>query len=177
MMAFFIALNVGITAVVARRRGEERQEDARRTLKQGLVISAAAGILIGLISLLAARPFVLLAGALEDALFNAVYEQLGPSMSARMDDGTYRRIRSAELKDAADDVLGVLFDRLKVYSVSYESLHDYCMSTGSFAALRVLYTRYADFMPSSERKIIARIIRDCRPREQWESWLDPEDRA
>jgi len=118
-----------------------------------------------------------LAGALEDALFNAVYEQLGPSMSARMDDGTYRRIRSAELKDAADDVLGVLFDRLKVYSVSYESLHDYCMSTGSFAALRVLYTRYADFMPSSERKIIARIIRDCRPREQWESWLDLEDRA
>ena len=82
-----------------------------------------------------------------------------------------------ELKDAADDVLGILFDTLKVYSVTYESLHDYCMATGSFAALRVLYMRFTEFMPSSERRIIARIIRDSRPRECWESWLEPGDRA
>ena len=42
-----------------------------------------------------------LAARLEDVLFNAVYEQLGPSMGAKMDNGTVRRIRSAELKDAA----------------------------------------------------------------------------
>ena len=117
-----------------------------------------------------------LAERVEDALFNAVYEQLGPSMGAAMDDGSVRRIRTAEIKDAADDVMGLLFDSLKVYSVTYDSLHSYCMSAGSFAALRVLYTRYADFMPPSERKIIARIIRDSRPREAWESWMDPEDR-
>ena len=118
-----------------------------------------------------------LATRLEDMIFNTLYEQLGPSMAARMDDGSVRRIRTAELKDAADDVMGVLFDSLKVYSVNYDSLHEYCMSTGSFAAMRVLYTRYADFMPAPERKIIARIIRDSRPRSEWESWLDPEDRA
>ena len=116
-----------------------------------------------------------LAARLEDTIFNAVYEQLGPSMGARMDDGTVRRIRTSELADAADDALGVLFDRLKVYSVTYEALHEYCMSTGSFAALRVLYTRYAGFMPGSERRIMARIIRDSRPRPEWENWLDPED--
>ena len=116
-----------------------------------------------------------LAVRLEDVLFNAVYEQLGPSMGARMDDGTVRRIRSAELKDAADDVLGVLFDSLKVYSVTYDALHDYCMSAGSFAAMRVLYTRFSGFMPASERKILARIIRDSRPRSDWESWMDPDD--
>ena len=118
-----------------------------------------------------------LAERLEDVIFNAVYEQLGPSMGARMDDGSVRRIRSAELKDAADDVMGVLFDSLKVYSVTYDALHDYCISAGSFSAMRVLYTRYAGFMPASERKIIARIIRDSRPREVWENWLDPEDRT
>ena len=118
-----------------------------------------------------------LASRLEDMIFNTLYEQLGPSMGARMDDGSVRRIRTAELKDAADDVMGVLFDSLKVYSVTYDSLHEYCMSTGSFAAMRVLYTRYADFMPVPERKIIARIIRDSRPRSEWESWIDPEDRA
>ena len=116
-----------------------------------------------------------LAARVEDVLFNTVYEQLGPSMSAQMDNGTVRRIRSAELKDAADDVMGVLFDHLKVYSVTYDSLHDYCMETGSFAAMRVLYSRYTEFMPASERKILARVIRDCRPRAEWENWLDPED--
>ena len=117
-----------------------------------------------------------LAVRMEDVLFNTVYEQLGPSMGAQMDDGTVRRIRTAELKDAADDVLGVLFDNLKVYSVNYDSLHDYCMTAGSFAAMRVLYTRYQEFMPAPERRILARVIRDSRPRAEWESWLDPEDR-
>ena len=117
-----------------------------------------------------------LAVRLEDVLFNTVYEQLGPSMGARMDNGTVRRIRTAELKDAADDVMGVLFEALKVYSVTYDALHDYCMTAGSFSALRVLYTRYADFMPASERKIIARIIRDSRPRQEWDEWLDPADK-
>ena len=112
---------------------------------------------------------------MEDVLFNSLYERLGPSMSVRMDNGFPRRIRTSELKDAADDVMGVLFDELKVYSVNYDALHNYCMESGSFSAMRVLYTRYRDFLPDQERKIIARIIRDSRPREQWESWLDPED--
>ena len=119
--------------------------------------------------------FADLSARLEDALFNAVYEHLGPSMSAQMNDGTVRRIRTSEFRDAADDVMGLLFDTLKPYSVTYDSLHSYCMETGSFAALRVLYTRFAGFMPSSERSLIARIIRDSRPREEWESFLDPAD--
>ena len=120
--------------------------------------------------------FASLASQVEDALFNALYERLGPSMEARMDDGTSRRIRTAELKDAADDVMGLLFENMKVYSVTYDSLHRYCMETGSFAALRVLYTRYQEFMPASERKIMARIIRDTRTAPEWEDWLDPHDR-
>ena len=116
-----------------------------------------------------------LAVRLEHALFNTLYEQLGPSMAVRMDDGTVRRIRTAELKDAADDVLGVLFNELKVYSVTYNLLHDYWLSAGSFAAMRVLYRRFGEFMPEGDRRILARIIRESRPRAEWETWLDPED--
>ena len=119
--------------------------------------------------------FADLAARLEDILFNSVYEQLGPSMGAQIEDGTVRRIRSVEMKDAADDVMGVLFEQLNVYSVTYDSLHEYCMSAGSFSAMRVLYTRYTEFMPAPERKILARVIRDSRPRADWENWLDPED--
>ena len=120
--------------------------------------------------------FADIASRVEDALFNTLYEHLGPSMSVRMDDGSSRRIKTAELRDAADDVMGVLFEQLKVYSVNYESLHTYCMESGSFSAMRILYTRYRDFLPEEERKIIARIIRDSHPSSDWESWLDPEDR-
>lgn len=116
-----------------------------------------------------------MASRLEDTLFNMLYDHLGPSMTARMDDGTTRRIRTAELKDAADDVLGILFDQLRVYSVHYDSIHAYCMEYGSFSAMRVLYTRYRDFLPVSERKIIARIVRSSRPAADWESWIDPAD--
>ena len=119
--------------------------------------------------------FAELAVRLEDILFNLVYEQLGPSMGAQMEDGTVRRIRSSEMKDAADEVMGLLFEQLKVYSVTYDSLHEYCMATGSFSAMRVLYTRFAEFIPGSERRILARVIRDSRPRADWENWLDPED--
>ena len=117
-----------------------------------------------------------LAAKVEDAVFNAVYEQLGPSMGAVMEDGTVRRIRTAEMKDAADDVMGVLFDSLKVYSVTYDALNAYCMATGSFSALRVLYTRFGEFVTPAERRVMARVIRDTRPRSDWESFLDPEDR-
>lgn len=116
-----------------------------------------------------------MAARVEDVLFNALYDRLGPSMAVRMDDGTSRRIRTSELKDAADDVMGVLFESLKVYSVNYDALHTYCMETGSYAAMRVLYTQYQELLPAEERKIIARIIRDSRPRAEWESWINPAD--
>ena len=116
-----------------------------------------------------------MAARVEDVLFNALYDRLGPSMAVRMDDGTSRRIHTAELKDAADDVMGVLFESLKVYSVNYDALHAYCMETGSYAAMRVLYTQYQELLPAEERKIIARIIRDSRPRAEWESWINPAD--
>ncbi len=116
-----------------------------------------------------------LASRVEDVLFNMLYEHLGPSMTVRMDNGTSRRVKTAELKDAADDVMGVLFDQLKVYSVNYDALHAYCMESGSWSAMRILYTRYRDFLPDSERKIIARIVRDSHPASEWEAWIDPAD--
>ena len=111
----------------------------------------------------------------EDTLFNMLYDHLGPSMTVRMDNSGTRRIRTSELKDASDDVMGLLFDQMKVYSVNYESIHSYCIESGSVSAMRVLYTRFRDFLPDSERRIIARIIHDSRPNEEWESWLDLSD--
>ena len=82
-----------------------------------------------------------------------------------------RRIRTAVLRDAADDVMGVFFDQLKVYSVNYEALQAYVLESGSFSAMRTLYTRYATLMSAEERRVLARIIREARPACDWEEWL------
>ena len=121
--------------------------------------------------------FADLALRLEDVLFNMLYDHAGASMTVRLDNGTARRIRTAELKDAADDVMGVLFEHLKVYSVSYEAIHAYCVEYGSWSAMRTLYPRYREFLPEPERRAIARIARESRPASDWESWLDPGGRA
>lgn len=112
-----------------------------------------------------------LTSQVEENLFNVLYSRLGPAMSVRMHDGSIRRVHMSEIKEAADDVMGVLFNEMKVYSVQYEALHAYCMESGSFSAMRALITRYGDFLPSSEKQIMARIIRDTRPRADWDGWL------
>ena len=115
--------------------------------------------------------FESLAEKVEDKLFNMLYDRLGSSMSVRMNDGTLRRVHTAELKDAADDVMGVFFDQLKVYSVNYEALQSYVMKSGSFSAMRVLYTRYGEMLSAGEKQMLARVIRDSRPQAEWEEWL------
>ena len=116
--------------------------------------------------------FANLASRVEDKLFNMLYERLGPSMSVRMNDGSTRRVRTAELKDAADDVMGVLFDELKVYSVNYEALQAYAMDSGSFSAMRTLYLRYGDCMSPGEKQVLARVIQGARPCSDWQDWLN-----
>ena len=115
--------------------------------------------------------FASLAGRVEDTLFNMLYNRLGPSMTVRMNDGSSRRVLTSELKDAADDVMGVLFDSLKVYSVSFDALQSYAMESGSFSAMRTLWIHFGGFMTAGERNILARVIRDARPRADWEDWL------
>ena len=112
-----------------------------------------------------------LALRLEDVLFNILYDQLGPGMSVQLDDGTRRRIPMAEIPDVADDVMGVLFDSLSVYSVNCDALRAYSMETGSFSAMRCLYQRYASLMSQEERQVLARIIRGSFPPARWQSWL------
>ena len=119
--------------------------------------------------------FAGMAARIEDTLFNMLYNRLGPTMSVRMNDGSLRRIRTSELKDAADDVMGVLFSQLKVYSVNYDALQAYVLETGSFSAMKTLYTRFADCMTANEKQLMARIIRNARPRAEWEEWLCDEE--
>jgi putative MATE family efflux protein len=68
LMSVFFALNIGVTAIVARRKGEGDRADANRTLRNALVILTVLGVIMGVIGSLFARQFMRLAGAMPDTI-------------------------------------------------------------------------------------------------------------
>ena len=62
MLALFFALNIGVTAIVARRKGEGRQEEANLTLKNALILSFSLSVAVAAVSVIFAEPLMRLAG-------------------------------------------------------------------------------------------------------------------
>ena len=65
MLCIFFALNVGITAVVARRRGEERREAANATVRTAVLLCVAFSALLLAVLMPLAEPLMRFAGAEE----------------------------------------------------------------------------------------------------------------
>ncbi|HML48401.1 MAG TPA: MATE family efflux transporter, partial [Clostridia bacterium] len=68
MMSLFFALNVGVTAIVARRKGEGNPADANQTLRNALVLLLAISVVMMVVSLSISRPLILFAGAQPDTI-------------------------------------------------------------------------------------------------------------
>jgi len=109
--------------------------------------------------------------AVETLLLGILHRFLGVSMSARMEDGCFRRILMRDIVALTDDLVGILFDSLAVYSVNYELISAYSLSHESLAALRVLYQKYEQWMKPDERAVLAAMIRRVYPKERYEQWL------
>lgn len=71
MLCIFMALNVGITAVVARRRGEERQGAANATMRTGLVVCLLLSLVMTIVAQVVAEPLMYFAGAQPDTIRDA----------------------------------------------------------------------------------------------------------
>ncbi len=67
LLAIFFALNIGVTAVIARRKGEGRREDANRALRNALVIALLLSLGIMVLSLSQAKNLILLASGEVDS--------------------------------------------------------------------------------------------------------------
>ncbi len=72
LMAMIISLNTGVTAVVARRRGQEDLDGACRTLKQAVLICFFLGIVMVALAWLVTEPLLRLAGAQKEYISTAV---------------------------------------------------------------------------------------------------------
>lgn len=65
ILSVFFALNIGMTAIIARRRGEERRYDANRTLRSMLAVIFGLSLLLTLFAVLFAPQLMRFAGAIE----------------------------------------------------------------------------------------------------------------
>ncbi len=63
LLSLFLALNVGVTAIVARRRGEERQKDANQSFRNALVISLTMACVLMIPAILFAKEFMIFSGS------------------------------------------------------------------------------------------------------------------
>lgn len=71
LLAVFFALNIGVTAVVARRKGEGRHADALKSFRSALVVVAFLSLLVTVIGVTFAKPLMRLAGGNESTPYEA----------------------------------------------------------------------------------------------------------
>ena len=62
LLSLFFALNVGVTAIVARRKGEERQEEANATLRNAMMLALGLSVILTAAAVAFAEPLLRLAG-------------------------------------------------------------------------------------------------------------------
>jgi putative MATE family efflux protein len=68
LLSLFFALNVGVTAIVARRKGQDLPKEANQTLRNALVLILALSGIILVFGLLYSRRLMLFAGAQPDTV-------------------------------------------------------------------------------------------------------------
>ncbi len=68
MLSLFFAMNVGVTAIVARRKGENLPEEASRTVRNALVIIMGMTAVVMAVSIPLSRNLLVLAGAQDDTI-------------------------------------------------------------------------------------------------------------
>ena len=57
-LAMFIAVNVAVSALVARRKGEQNREDANRVLLTALAFVLVAGVIVSALAIIFANPII-----------------------------------------------------------------------------------------------------------------------
>ncbi|HCX62287.1 MAG TPA: MATE family efflux transporter [Clostridiales bacterium] len=72
LLAVIFSLNIGVTAVVARRKGEDNREDANKALRQSLVICGFLSLILSVLGIIYARPLIVFAGAQKEVVEIAV---------------------------------------------------------------------------------------------------------
>lgn len=68
LMTAFVAMNTGVTALIARYKGQGDKENANLILRQGLMFTFIATAILSVLGVIFARPMVIMMGSTEEAV-------------------------------------------------------------------------------------------------------------
>ena len=98
---------------------------------------------------------------LDEALQNALIRRLRRVLGAQMlirDGIRWRRVRTADLSDAADRMIGLAFDALPERADSSELIRDWAFRNGSVSAMECLTRRFSNLQSPEEQAMIAKVL-------------------
>lgn len=76
LMAAFIAMNTGVTALVARYKGQNDKEKANLVVRQGLLLTFTLTVILSILGTIFAKPMVIFMGSTEDIVTKWATEYL-----------------------------------------------------------------------------------------------------
>ena len=78
LMTAFVAMNTGVTALIARYKGQGDKEKANLVLRQGMMLTFLSTLILSVLGVIFSRPMVIFMGGKEDAIINqaTVYLQI-----------------------------------------------------------------------------------------------------
>ena len=98
---------------------------------------------------------------LNDALQNALIRHLRRVLGAQLlirDGIRWRRVRTVDLEDAADRLMGLGFSALSEQIANYEMVKEWAFRAGSVSAMECLAKRFSGFQSPEEQAMIAKVL-------------------
>lgn len=125
LMTAFIAMNTGVTALIARNKGNNDNKQANLVVRQGLLFTFCATILLSILGFLFARPMVIFMGSTEEIVTKWATQYLQIQMTGFLSFALTSTI-TASLRAVGDsktcmvynliaNVVNVIFNWLLIY--------------------------------------------------------------
>jgi len=93
------------------------------------------------------------------------------TLTVVLDNYRSRRLSHTVVEAMADDLMGIVFDKLSPFSANFLKINEYSLHNESLNALRVLYQKYASFYSPEEYAFMIRLIKNIYPEDRYKSWL------
>lgn len=107
-----------------------------------------------------------------DVIFGDLYAALGQGMVLTLENGVRLRLRLKDIDTLADEALGLLLDVLPGDQLPLTFLRPFALDSGLLCAMRVLLQRYGAVLPSMEREMLIRIVKENHPADRYAAWLE-----
>lgn len=107
-----------------------------------------------------------------ETIFGDLYNALGQGMVLTLENGVRLRLRLKDIDTLADEALGLLLDALPGDQLPLTFLRPFALESGLLCAMRVLLQRYGAVLPSMEREMLIRIVKENHPADRYASWLE-----